>query len=71
MSDLFQHTLRCVHSERDKTQQTDAMPPKRSRAPEKAHDKFEYMSFGVIASWHIEGFEPSGTIIANWIDRQP
>ena len=43
-----------------------AKPPNIKRAPDKAHGKSEYISFGVIASEHFSGFPPNGMMNANY-----
>ena len=42
------------------TQEAQAMAPVTMRAPVQAQDMSEYMSLGVIVSWHISGFVPRG-----------
>ena len=42
------------------TQEAQAMAPVTMRAPVQAQDISEYMSLGVIVSWHISGFVPRG-----------
>lgn len=37
-----------------------AKPPNSKKAPEKAHVMSEYISFGVIGSWHFSGLAPKG-----------
>ena len=40
---------------------TAAKPPKTWRDPDQAQARSDFMSLGVIASWHREGLAPSGT----------
>lgn len=43
-----------------------ANPPYSRNAPEKAQVKSEYISFGVIASWHWSGLAPKGMMKPNY-----
>lgn len=43
-----------------------AKPPKSRKAPEKAQLMSEYISFGVIASWHCSGLAPKGMMKPNY-----
>ncbi len=43
-----------------------AKPPNSRKAPDRAQVKSEYISFGVIASWHCSGLAPSGMMNPNY-----
>lgn len=43
-----------------------AKPPNSRKAPEKAQVMSEYISFGVIASWHCSGLAAKGTMKPNY-----
>jgi hypothetical protein len=44
---------------------TAAKPPNVTNDPENAQDRSEYISFGVILSWHSFGLEPRGIMNAS------
>ena len=47
-----------------------AKPPKSKKAPENAHVLSEFMSFGVMASWHCSGFAARGMMKPSCDDQQ-
>jgi hypothetical protein len=50
---------------------TTIQPPNSKSAPEKAHERSEYMSLGVMALWHCSGLAPRGIMKAIYIPVSP
>ena len=50
----------CSHSERRKTQTTLPSPPSVTSEPVQTQDMDDFMSLGVMSSWHMFGFVKMG-----------
>lgn len=58
--------LNSVNSTKSLPHEIAAKPPNNKKAPEKAQVMSEYISFGVMASWHFSGSAARGIMKPNY-----